>query len=171
MALNKKITILVFIACICCFLIILFITRNLSSKELDDLHPDIPCSTDLIEKSDVLWIIPKYNNHSIEKNPEFCNSIKYLNKTIGMHGVYHTFNEFSVLRDEKYMQQGITAFRKCLGFSPSLFKPPQLKYSSKNNILLKKFNLVKKEKTNQLLHKVYHCNDTGILSNKFIHLF
>jgi len=40
-----------------------------------------------------------------------------------------------------------------------------------NLALLKENNLTLKLFVNQFVHKVYHCNDTGILPNKFHDLF
>ena len=68
--------------------------RTLNYKQIDDVHPSINCSEGYIEKSDVLMIIPLFNNDSIANHPEWCKEILAYNKTMGMHGIYHTYNEF-----------------------------------------------------------------------------
>lgn len=144
-----------------------FLLRLTSQKELDDISPGIPCEQKLLQKSDVLWVIPNYNNVSIDENPEWCAYIKSLNKTLGLHGVYHTYKEFQTDRNQQYLEQGINAFEKCFGFKPKMFKAPQLAISSSNKELIKNNNMQLKGRANQVLHKVYHCSDSGLFSNKF----
>jgi predicted deacetylase len=148
-----------------------FSIRLFSSKEIDDINPEIPCLEKYIEKSDILWVIPKYQNKSIAENKEWCESILKLNKTLGLHGIYHTYEEFKTNRNLGYLQEGINIFEECFGFKPKIFKAPQLEISKQNKKLIKNNNLKLKGKMNQGLHKVYHCNDTGIFSNKFIDFF
>ena len=70
-------------------IIILFLIRFLSPREIDDVTPGIQCDESLLSKSDVLWVIPAFDNKSIAENRSWCNYILSLNKTLGMHGVYH----------------------------------------------------------------------------------
>ena len=163
--------ILISILIIISTLFTLLITRATSPKELDDLSPDIPCEQELIEKSDILWIIPKLNNIPITKNKEWCKKILSLNKTLGLHGIHHTFEEFKTDRKEEYLNEGISIFEECFGEKPTLFKPPQLKITNNNKRLIKNSNLKLKAKINQVFHKVYHCQNTGKFSNKFIDKF
>ena len=167
---NRKILLL-----IVCLLIgvalILFFIRLFSPIEIDDVSPAISCNSVLLERSDVLWVIPLYKNASIGNNTEWCNSLLALNKTIGMHGVRHTFNEFSENRDEKYVQEGVDAFEKCFGRKPDMFKAPQLALNGENKKLIEREGMVVKGKLNQILHKVYHCRDTGTFHNWFVRLF
>lgn len=138
----------------------LYITRMFTDREIDDVTPGIYCEPEYIAKSDVLWIIPIFNNKSIAKDKEWCNGIKALNKTLGMHGVYHTFNEFNTLRNEEYIKQGISAFEECFGYTPRIFKPPQLALSFDNKKMLENLGLNVEWYFNQWTHKVYHCSDT-----------
>ncbi len=148
-------------------LLSLFLIRLFSSRHLDDLHPSIPCDESLIKKSDYLAVIPKFNNQSISDNIEWCNKIKSFNKTIIMHGVYHTYNEFNIKRDTNYIQEGEDIIKSCFGENPKEFKAPQLAISSENKRILEdEFGFKVYTKFTQLLHKTYHCNDTGLLSNK-----
>ncbi len=152
-------------------LLALFLIRFFSPRETDDVTPGIPCSEELLYKADILWVVPLFENASIADNSSWCSYIKELNKTLGLHGVEHKFNEFKTDRDEKYLQRGIDAFELCFGFKPEMFKPPQLKISEDNKVIIKKIGLELKGSVNQFMHKVYHCNDTGRFSNNFIERF
>ena len=166
---NNKITFSLLIILI--LILSLYTIRKLSKTELDDLHPTITCADKLIKKSDILWIIPLYENISINQYKEWCNNLIALNKTLALHGVYHTYEEFNQKIDNSYMELGIQEFENCFNHKPVLFKPPQLSISEKNKELIKNNQLQIKGKFNQLLHKVYHCSDTGLFTNKFISLF
>jgi predicted deacetylase len=149
-------------------LFLLFLVRLLSPKEIDDVSPEIPCEEEYLEKSDILWIIPKFNNKSISENKTWCNYILSLNKTLGLHGVTHEFEEFNSNRNQTYLEEGIKIFEDCFGFKPEMFKPPQLKISNKNKELIKNNNLKLKGEINQIIHKVYHCGYTENFKNRFI---
>jgi predicted deacetylase len=168
---DVKIIIIAVLIGIAFLFIFLYFSRHFSSKELDDVTPGISCEKDLIEKSDVLWIIPIFENESIAGNEEWCSGILALNKTLGLHGVYHTYNEFGFERNEDYLNVGIRAFEDCFGFRPKIFKAPQLKLSSENKALLEEERFEVKNKFNQLTHKVCHCEDTGMFSNNIIDIF
>ena len=73
-------------------LLILFIIREASPKQIDDIHPLRECEQKYIEKSDILWIMPKYLNSPISENQTWCKKIIELNKTLGMHGIYHSYH-------------------------------------------------------------------------------
>jgi hypothetical protein len=150
---------------------ILFLVRAFGSRELDDVSPGISCSDDLIEKSDVLWVVPKFNGIGISENKEWCARILSLNKTIGMHGVYHSYEEFGVNRNLNYFNEGVLEFENCFGFKPNLFKPPQLAINSYNKKMISWSGLAVKDLSNQFLHRVYHCSDSGKFRNWMIDLF
>lgn len=150
---------LVFIA------IVLFLFRFFNHRELDDVHPDFECTSDLIEKSDVLWVTPFYKDKPISENKEWCAEIKALNKTLGLHGVYHEYNEFGTDRNFEYLQKGISEFEKCFGAKPKLFKAPQLELSMNNKRMIESLGLKVMGHRNQISHKVYHCKDSGLLPN------
>jgi predicted deacetylase len=148
----------------------LFLIRLILPTQIDDISPQIPCEESLIQKSDIFYVIPKFNNPSIAENKTWCYYILSLNKTLALHGVYHTYNEFETPRTEEYLQEGIKIFEDCFNFTPNKFKPPQLTSSKSNKKLIKqKMNL--DYIPNQLFHKVYHCNDTGKTKNAFIDVF
>lgn len=167
---NKKRS-LIFIYIIILLIFILFFLRLLSPKEIDDVSPEIPCKQELFEKVDILWIIPKFNNIPISENKTWCDYILSLNKTLGLHGITHQYEEFQTDRSQKYLQGGINLFKECFGYLPQMFKPPQLKISENNKALIKANNLTLKLNSNQIIHKVYHCNDSDIIKNWFVDFF
>lgn len=161
-------SILIFLGII---IFLLFILRTNLPKEIDDLNPNIPCEKEYLDKVDVLWVIPKYKGIQISDNQTWCQEILAMNKTIGMHGIVHDYHEFEDNLSQEQIQEGINIFEECFDLKPELFKPPQLAISGKNLKLIKDNNLKHKGKFNQLIHKVYHCNNTGTLPNEFHDLF
>lgn len=152
-------------------IVLIWLIRAASPHEIDDMTPGIPCKIDIVEKSDILWVIPIYRNESIANNLAWCEYISSLGKQLQLHGVQHTFEEFSYPRTKEYLQQGVIAFEECFNQTPSKFKPPQLAYTNENDQILEEFNLKRKGLFNQFFHKVYHCQDTGLFPNKFIDWF
>jgi len=148
----------------------LFLIRLASPRQLDDVSPGIPCEDKLLQKSDVLFIIPNFNNRTISDNLSWCNEIKNLNKTLALHGVYHNYKEFSEDKNEEYLEEGIKIFYDCFNEYPTEFKPPQLSIS-KNNKKLISSKMKLDIYFNQITHKVYHCQDSGRFPNKFIDSF
>ena len=112
---------------------VLYLVRAFGSRELDDVTPGIACEPNLLAKSDVLWVIPLFDTVSIAHNRTWCDEILGLNKTIGLHGVYHTFDELALDRDDAYLERGIAAFEVCFGFRPTVFKPSHLAIFSKSS--------------------------------------
>jgi predicted deacetylase len=89
-----------------------------------------------------------------------------LNKTAGMHGIEHDYKEFKNNEiSQENLSDTIQMFDECFKYKPSIFKAPQLMLSEKNRVLLEKNNLKIKGKINQVIHKVYHCSDTGTFPN------
>jgi len=146
----------------------LLIVRYVNPRQTDDVNPSISCEQNVINKSSMLMVIPLYEGKSIADNMTWCNSILKLNKTLAMHGVYHTFNEFAELRNESYVSLGMEEFKKCFGYYPKYFEAPQLELSGENKKILESMNLTIISYSYNLMHKVYHCSDTGLVSNKFI---
>lgn len=163
-------TLLIIILLLISLILFILAIRLTSPREIDDISPEISCEEKYFQKADILWIIPKYNNKLISENKEWCNYILNLNKTLGMHGITHEFDEFSINRKQEYIQEGINIFEDCFGFKPEIFKAPQLKISEENKKLIIKNNLKLKEKYNQFFHKVYHCRETGMFPNKIVDL-
>jgi len=163
--------ILIILGSIFVILFCLFLIRLVSPREIDDVSPGIFCEEDYLKKLDILWVIPNFQGESISKNSEWCEYILSLNKTLGLHGVTHKYEEFMTERNQEYLNEGIEIFEDCFGFKPTMFKPPQLAISEENKKLISENNIELKGRLNQFFHKVYHCNDTGEFSNKFIDLF
>jgi len=155
---DKK-PILLILLFFCLVLFVLILVRAFSPVQMDDVNPQRFCQQKFLEKSDVLMVIPLLNNISIAENKTWCKSILDLNKTLGMHGVFHTPSEFSQLREESYVNQGREEFRKCFGYSPVIFEAPELKLSSENNKLLGSLGFEVRRYSYELFHKVYHCVD------------
>ena len=160
--------ILIFIA----LLITLFLLRLVNTTEIDDISPGIDCPE--IEKynPDTFYVIPDYNGNPISENKEWCDYILSLNKTLELHGVTHTYKEFfySEISQEE-LEYGISEFENCFGFRPETFKPPQLKISYENRRLIRQNNLKLEGFFHQITHKVYHCSDSDIISNRWVHIF
>ena len=55
------------------------------ARQVDDVNLFIYCDNGIIEKSDMLMVIPLYKNVSIAENKGWCEWIVGLNKTLGMH--------------------------------------------------------------------------------------
>jgi len=102
----KKVLVILFVFAI--LLILVFSIRILSPKEIDDITPDFFCAEELLDNSDILFVIPIFNNKSISENPEWCEYILSLNKTLGLHGVYHEYREFEIDRNQTYLQRSIS---------------------------------------------------------------
>lgn len=164
-ALLLVLTVILFLECS------LFFVRATSEKQIDDITPGIPCDDALLEKADRLFVIPKYNGTEIGENDDWCEKILLMNKSLDMHGVYHTYNEFGTNRSKDYLDEGIIEFEKCFGEKPSGFKAPQLALNSENAKIIRNESMKIYGFWNQLFHKVYHCEDTGIFSNELIDVF
>ncbi len=152
-------------------LLILFFTRLILPAQIDDISPEIPCEKKYLEKAEILWVIPNYNKKPISENQEWCEQILSMNKTLGLHGIQHLYNEFGSEIFQEEFQEAIKIFEECFSQTPEMFKPPQLKISEGNKELIEQNNLKLKLNFNQLTHKVYHCGDTGMFPNWFISYF
>lgn len=153
------------------FLLDFLLARYMSPRQIDDVTPQIFCEKNYIDKSDTLMVVPMYGGVSIAGNKTWCKEILALNKTLGMHGVFHTYREFFETRNENYINLGIEEFEKCFGFRPTIFEAPQVALSLKNVRTLKNMNFTIRNYGYQMTHKVYHCSNTGKYSNFFIDLF
>lgn len=152
-------------------IIVIFFSRLITPTEIDDVHPERYCEQKYLEKADTLWIMPKYLNIPISENKVWCEKILLMDKTIGMHGITHTYHEFEEKINEKDLKEAKQIFEDCFGYEPTLFKAPNLALSKENKKLLEENDLEIKGIMNQNLHKVYHCKDSGILPNWFHDLF
>jgi hypothetical protein len=155
------------------FLLILFsigIIRLFSEKQLDDVTPGISCNEDLMKRVDAYYIIPNFNTSKISENESWCKYVLSLNKSLRLHGNIHIFNEFAVDRDEEYIREAMQIFQECFNQEPKRFKAPQLNITKNNKIIIKEL-MNYDGLFNQIFHKVYHCNDSGVPYNKFNDFF
>ena len=150
---------------------ILFFVRLFAERQVDDVSPGIPCDLEILEKADVYYVIPLFENGSIGDNSEWCGDIKNRNKTLALHGLHHYYHEFEGKISEEDFEDGIREFEDCFNSTPLRFKAPQLVISSENRALVESFGIEVDGKLNQIFHKVYHCGDTGRFSNRFIDWF
>ncbi len=165
---KRLLTLLAVIFFIIFLALFILLLRILLPSQLDDVHPDIACEESLMLASDSLMIIPLYRNNSIAENQEWCKYILSLNKTLAMHGVYHSYMEFGQLIGEEEIRLGMNEFKKCFGFYPEIFEAPQLELNKENEGLLRNMGFKIRKSFFNMFHKVYHCSDTGLASNKII---
>jgi hypothetical protein len=150
------------------FILILEIVRIILPAQIDDVSPEIPCEDWILAQAETYYIIPRFNEKKISGDLQWCDKILGGGKELAMHGVYHKFNEFEECRNESYFNAGLETFEECFNETPERFKPPQLGWTKKNNWIKERVEV--DLFFNQLFHKVYHCNDTGIFPNWLIKL-
>jgi len=78
---KKSIAIILII--ISLFFIALLSFRLISPREIDDVSPGITCESKYLEKADVLWIIPDFNNTNISKRVGLSADFGYFRKSLG----------------------------------------------------------------------------------------
>lgn len=147
----------------------LFFIRLILPSQVDDVNPLMNCSKEILDLADVYYVVPKFQDFDISNNLTWCKEIKIKNKSLALHGVYHTYEEFAEFRSDVYLQEGIDIFEKCFGVTPTNFKPGQLAWTAENDWIKEKMEV--ELFWNQLFHKVYHCNDTGKFSNRFVRFY
>ena len=145
--------------------------RTFSHREIDDLNPQIPCDQNYLNQANVVWVIPELNGIPISENKSWCNWVLSLNKTIGLHGITHSYHEFLNPINESQLNQAKEIFTQCFGYEPTIFKPPYLRITKQNRKLVKQENMSLKVFWNQDTHKVFHCENSGTLPNWFHEIF
>lgn len=148
---------------------VLFFVRLVLPSQVDDVNPFRNCSENILAKADVYYVIPKLDGVDINNVSGWCEEISSKDKEFAMHGVYHTFEEFGVYRDEEFFNEGVEIFETCFGKKPIRFKPGQLKWTAENDWI--KGEVKVDLFWNQVFHKVYHCGDSGVFPNWFIRVF
>jgi len=132
------------------YLIILFSSRN--PLILDDVYDDT--CIDKVSKADIVYVIP------FDFSDDFCDSMKGLNKTFGLHGITHDYHEFLGEIDEEDLLNSIEEFEDCFGYEPTIFRPPYNKISKENEELIENYNMTVYKKS-YFLHPYCHCNPSG----------
>jgi len=153
------------------FMIGLFFVRFVGSRHIDDVNPLMNCGEEYLLKADVLYVVPYFDGVMINESRDWCDYILSLDKEIGMHGVRHSYGEFSYGVSLEDIELGMEIFEDCFGVLPNRFKAPQLKLSYENRVLVEGLGMRVDGKMAQVFHKVYHCNDSGIMSNSFHSVF
>ncbi len=125
----------------------------------DDIAPVSSCPH-LLERSDLLFVIPNHANHSLDLYPEWCEEMRLINKTIGLHGITHEYHEFLKPVKREDLAEAVSNFEHCFGYRPTLFRPPYNKLSSENKKLIESFNLTLYQDT-YILHPYCHCQPSG----------
>ena len=148
----------VFIISILIFLII----RQIRSIGYDDVHQNIPQNYKFIDKSDMLFVIPKFENVPLTNDMNFVDKIKSKNKILGMHGVTHSPEgifikaEFGYPVSEEKIKEGMDIFENAFGYKPQYFKAPCYNLLPENQKIIEKLGMkvVGPETAifNQLLH-------------------
>ena len=151
-------------------ILVLFFIRLILPSQVDDVNPFMNCSDEALDRGDVYFVVPKFVGVPIDGVGGWCDEILEIGgKELAMHGVYHTFEEFGVYRDEAYFSDGVEILERGFGSSPDRFKPGQLKWNSENDWIRGEMEV--DLFWNQVFHKVYHCGDTGLFPNWFVRVF
>jgi hypothetical protein len=148
-----------------------YLIRALDVKQVDDVNPLSDCPVEIMQKSDVYAVMPLYKNISIAENVSWCSEMRQLNKTLIMHGIYHNYKEFEENISVSDIKKAMEAFRECFGYYPKAFEAPQLAISWENEKMIKSLGMGLRGYPFTIFHKVYHCNNYGEQSNKFIDRF
>lgn len=148
-------------------ILIFLMLRAFLPAQIDDVNPLMGCTEEELAKADEFYVVPIYQGYAINESKEWCDSILAMNKTLHLHGVFHTYREFLGEVKEEDLDNAISIFEDCFGFKPERFKPPQVSITAENQKLIESRNLNLDLYPNHALHKIYHCNDTGRFSNRF----
>ena len=164
---KNKLTKLIFVAIGVIYVVMLVDSRH--PLIVDDVHPNNLCNN-LLEKADILYIIPNLENNSISDNEEWCAKIKSLNKTIGLHGIRHSYHEFDEYIDEEELTLAINSFKTCFEEAPLLFRPPYNIINKETEKKISSFNItIYKKKF--VVHPYCHCNPKSFMKPLNLILF
>ncbi len=155
----KKVNKIVLLGFIIIYILILLLSRN--PLIVDDVHPQNTCST-LLEKADILYVIPLQENSSIVYNHKWCKQIKSLNKTLGLHGIKHSYHEFGKPVSSEELTQATSAFEKCFDQKPVLFRPPYNLITQENKEKVELLNMTIYNKR-FFEHPYCHCNPQSFM--------
>lgn len=156
---KHKLTKLILVAIGFAYVIMLISSRN--PLIVDDVYPNNSCDN-LLEKADIIYVVPTFENNSINNDKEWCTYIKSLNKTIGLHGIKHSYHEFDNNIDEEKIALAINSFKTCFEEEPLLFRPPYNIINKKNEEIISNFNMtIYKKKF--IAHPYCHCNPKSFM--------
>jgi peptidoglycan/xylan/chitin deacetylase (PgdA/CDA1 family) len=150
--------------------ILLFLIRLILPSQVDDVTPGIYCEEAILEEVDIFYVVPNFEGVKISENSEWCLKILDSGKELALHGYEHTYQEFLEKNISWKLNSGIEIFEECFGKVPKKFKAPNLAISNENKKLVKS-RMEFDGNFNQVFHKVYHCSDSGVFSNRFVSFF
>lgn len=141
-------------------ILILKIARSFTVHHIDDVHPNIPCPMiDTMARRGrvVAWLIPSHNGTPLNNHTDFCEKLRSLPVTFGLHGV----NEHHAVISE--LDEAIGVWKQCTGAEQlTTFAPAGGWLSSLKDY--RDLHLVKglhiRTITDALTSKVYHCDDS-----------
>lgn len=132
-----------FIFCIIIFILI----RKFRQINYDDVHQNIKQNDEYIKKSDILFVIPKYDGVKLTDDKDFINKIKDTGKILGMHGVTHMpasyteKAEFGFPISEEKIMDGVKIFEEAFGYKPKIFKAPCYNLLPENHAKIEKLGM------------------------------
>ena len=144
--------------------ILLILALNLMSRNdkiVDDVIPTDECLR-MAESSDLIFVIPNYEDNSLENKDSWCEAMRELNKTIGMHGITHKYHEFGKNVSEAELKEGIELFEDCFGYKPKIFRPPYNLISPENEAKVEAWNMTVYKKR-YFLQPYCHCQPHGLM--------
>ena len=161
---NKK---NIFIGYILTIMITLYIIRRNNIVHYDDIHPLIEPNLKYLDKSNFLFVIPKFKNKKLTNYPKWCNWLKNYakknNKILALHGLEHDGTngfigdcEFLYEKKKKDIVEGINIFKQAFGYKPIYFKAPCYGLSIKNKLILKKLGLKIIGPETIIFNKLFH---------------
>jgi len=153
-----------FFLCILIFLL----ARQFRSVNYDDVHQNIEQNYDYINKSDILFVIPKYQGVKLTDDLNFINKIRQTGKILGMHGVTHEptsyFNkaEFGYNVSEDNIEEGMKIFENAFGYKPKLFKAPCYNLLPENQTIIEKHGMKVVGPKTLIFNRLLHPNSDNI---------
>lgn len=133
----------VFVLCIIIFILI----RRFRLINYDDVHQNIKQNEQFMKKSDILFVIPKFDNVKLTDDKNFVEKIKNSGKILGMHGVTHTPSsytekaEFGFPVSEDKIKEGMKIFENAFGYKPKYFKAPCYNLLPENQVKIENLGM------------------------------
>ena len=140
-------------------LLVLYVFMLWSSRHpliVDDVYPGSSCDG-LLKKADILYVIPNFEHHLIQDDPEWCAKIRSLNTTLGLHGITHLYPEFDGEINEEDLLSAIHSFETCFREKPRLFRPPYNLINTKNEEIVSRMDMAVYDKR-FIIHPYCHCD-------------
>uniref|UniRef100_A0A6C0KQ03 NodB homology domain-containing protein n=1 Tax=viral metagenome TaxID=1070528 RepID=A0A6C0KQ03_9ZZZZ len=159
----------VFVICI----IIFFLVRRFRLINYDDVHQNIVQNEEYIKKSDILFVIPDYENVKITDDKIFVNKLKTSGKILGMHGVTHEPSsytqkaEFGLPVSEKKITEGMKIFENAFGYKPKFFKAPCYNLLPENKVKIEKLGMTVIGPETLMFNRLLHPSSNNFFMQMF----